>query len=383
LASAVATACAQGAPFEANGNAFEQTNSGISEQASETAFESSDGSNTTESSTTSSTSQLESSNVDSSSIADTSSDHSASTGDTGETSGDASDSSGTSTSDSTNGDSSTSSDASGETSDDSTTDSGDTLPPSIPVSTGLCPFLDQASVFFAPKGVWEPREARLWFDDSVWLFDGPLVIFWHDSDASPEQAENVLGVEAMAEIKKQGGIVVALKPRENSGTSLWGLVGATNDIDLRIVDEVVGCLHRDLGFDARRIHSVGFGVGGIAAAQMAYRRSSYVASVVSYSGGLLDSKPSLEEPLNTFPALVVAGGTTDVKDFDYDKSSIIFVNHLRNASHYALECDHFKGHNIPSEMRSAALKFLSDHPFRLTPEPYLDAVPSEFPDYCK
>jgi len=51
--------------------------------------------------------------------------------------------------------------------------------------------------------------------------------------------------------------------------------------------------------------------------------------------------------------------------------------------YYALMCNHGGGHMIPEDLAPHALRFLLDHPYKVTPEPYRDQLPSELPGYCQ
>ena len=40
------------------------------------------------------------------------------------------------------------------------------------------------------------------------------------------------------------------------------------------------------------------------------------------------------------------------------------------------------GHTVPASGRDSAYKFLQDHPFGVSPEPYEKGLPAGFPSYC-
>ena len=47
------------------------------------------------------------------------------------------------------------------------------------------------------------------------------------------------------------------------------------------------CAMQEVGFDPRKIHSAGYSAGAMHTAYASFRRSSYLASVASYSGGII------------------------------------------------------------------------------------------------
>src|SRR5690606_16148350 len=110
-----------------------------------------------------------------------------------------------------------------------------------------------------------------------------------------------------------GGIVAAPYSDPAAGAFPWFLTtGRTRMDDLLVADEVLGCALQGVGVDVRRIHSIGMSAGGLQTAQMSYRRSGYLASVVTYSGGLISSAPARQDPSNRFAALIFHGGANDV-----------------------------------------------------------------------
>jgi predicted esterase len=164
---------------------------------------------------------------------------------------------------------------------------------------------------------------------------------------------------------------------DNEGQFPW-LAGG--DADYRLADEVAACAVERGGVDPTRIHSLGFSAGALFTARLAFARARYIASVVTYSGGLLENAPPppSQNPRNKFAALALSGGPRDnVFNTDFDVASRALQAKLTGDGHFALYCDHGGGHRIPTDYRRAAGKFLVDHPFGTTPSPYEGALPSE------
>lgn len=75
-------------------------------------------------------------------------------------------------------------------------------------------------------------------------------------------------------------------------------------LDLRVADEIVACVAARVGIDPRRIHSVGHSAGALHTTQMSFHRSAWLASVVTFSGGLGATAPTDQELANKLAALI-------------------------------------------------------------------------------
>lgn len=250
----------------------------------------------------------------------------------------------------------------------------------IPTPSGPCPELVEGTVTFAPAGIPE-RDVRIYVGDEAESADGPLVFYWHGTGSSPMEAQYGLG-NAMSVILAEGGLVAAPYHDPDAGTWPWFLtVGSGPEDDLLVADEVLACAIETVGVDLRRIHSIGMSAGGLQTAQMSYRRSGYLASVVTYSGGRLGDPP-LQEENNPFPAMIVHGGPGDVAVVSFQELSESYRDDLRARGHFAFICDHGGGHVIAPDIRVPAGQFFAAHPFGTVPSPYEDGLPDGFPAYC-
>lgn len=251
----------------------------------------------------------------------------------------------------------------------------------IPKPAGACPEFAAGDVTFSPAA--GERDVRLWMTDAAASMDGPLVFFWHGVGGSPTDATYALGNAVINEITAMGGVVAAPHHDPAAGQFPWYLtLGGTNETDLLVMDEVLACAIEKVGVDMRRIHSVGFSAGAMNTTQVGWRRSGYIASVVTFSGAQLGNNVPDQDPTNLFPAMVVHGGPEDVVIIKFMDNSIKYHDGLKEAGHFAFLCDHGKKHTIPSDIRGPAWQFLKDHPFGERPEPYLNGLPASFPSYC-
>ena len=252
----------------------------------------------------------------------------------------------------------------------------------IPQPTGVCPPLMNGDVTFAPAGV-PPRKVRLAFTEGGAA--GPLVIYWHATGSAVEEADYALGATKAAMIAS-GTLIAAPYSDDAAGQFEWWIVNqSTRQDDFLVADEVVACLAQAGRIDTRRIHVMGMSAGALQTTAMSLFRSSYVASVVTFSGGIpAQFTPPPLDPENLFAALIFHGGASDnAFSTDFRMASETYRSMLTAAGHFTAVCDHGNGHTIPRDAAPAAAQFFADHPFGQTPSPYAAAgLPASFPAYC-
>ena len=255
--------------------------------------------------------------------------------------------------------------------------------PTLPAATGACPDFAPGDVMFSPAGI-AARNVRIYMDETA-TGDGPLVFYWHGWGSSPI-TEPPYGLGAVMDwVTEQGGIVAAAHSDDASGMFPWYLVsGGDDETDLLLADEVVACAIEKVGIDTTRIHSIGMSAGGLQTTQMSYRRSNYLASVVTYSGGLLTAEPSMQQPGNKFPAMMFHGGPNDVVYVNFKDLTEAYRDSITALGHFAFVCDHGLEHIIPTAQneQQAVLAFFRDHPWGTVPSPYEAGLPAEMPSYC-
>ncbi len=303
----------------------------------------------------------------------------------GDTSGSTTSGSESSGGGSTTGDasSSTGGDENGEDSSSGTTTGAITPsfgePDVLPTPDGVCPAFETGTLDFEP-GETGPRQARVWYDPETGG-GGPIVFYWHGTGSSPLEAEYGLGNAAIDDILARGGMVVAPVSDPEAGQFPWFLVLGTEEDDVHLMDEIVGCAAEGPGIDPSRIHAIGMSAGGLQTSQVSVRRSSYIASVVVYSGGLFTSELPNDDPDRPFPAMIYHGGPEDIVVVSFQQASERYKQYIDDLGGYALICDHGGGHVIP-DSRVYSWQFLLDHPFDIAPFPYQGQIPDWVPDIC-
>ena len=252
-------------------------------------------------------------------------------------------------------------------------------PKFLPKASGTCRTFADGSASFAPKGI---MARKVLLSAGASGKKGPLVFFWHGAGGDPKEAPYALSQAAISAIKAAGGVVAAPYHDPAAGQLPWfQTTGTGPDDDLLVADEVVACAIAIQGIDTRRIYSLGFSAGALNTTQMSYRRSGYLASVVTFSGGKLGNPPD-QDPNNKLPAMIFHGGASDQVLVNFRDLSQAWREDLKVRGHFAFICDHGKGHTVPNDAPPSTWQFLSDHPFGVAPEPYATALPASFPKYC-
>ncbi|OJH37821.1 hypothetical protein [Cystobacter ferrugineus] len=255
-------------------------------------------------------------------------------------------------------------------------------PTFLPKPTGPCPEFKDGTLTFQPAGI-PARAVRIWMSDAAKTLDGPLVFYWHGTGSQPTEATTGIGTTQIEAIKAQGGIVAAPTRDPAAGTFPWFYVSSTSrDDDFRVADEVLACAIQKIGINVSRIHSMGMSAGGLNTTQMSYRRSGYIASVATYSGGRTSTIPT-QDSTNKFAAMIFHGGSSDQVVINFQTVSQNYYNDLKSKSQFAMLCNHGRGHTIPTDARAAVWQFLQAHPFGTVPSPYAGGLPSTMPSYCQ
>ena len=275
-----------------------------------------------------------------------------------------------------------------------TTDSGATGPtdatvspgtgPKIPKPTGTCPAIAAGDVTFAPAGA-PPRKVKIALDASAASDKGALLFYWHATGSSTAESTFALGA-SQAAFTAAGGIVVTPYADKTAGTFEWFIVNQSPKLDdFLVADEVVACLVEARRIDPGRVHSMGMSAGGLQTTAFGFLRSSYVASVATFSGGLPPGfSATPESPNNKFAAFIFNGGASDsVYGIDFAAASERYRSTLNTAGHFTAICDHGKGHTIPRDAAPSVVEFFAQNPFGVSPSPYANGLPKTFPTYCK
>ncbi|HEX4478019.1 MAG TPA: hypothetical protein VH142_23185, partial [Polyangiaceae bacterium] len=211
---------------------------------------------------------------------------------------------------------------------------------------------------------------------------GPLIIYWHATLSSPTEVHQGFGDTNIAAVTAAGGVVAAPATTACSGctTTDDGYWFVEDDV---VLDTIVSCAIAQANIDVTHIHTLGWSAGALHTTHVAQARSNYIASFISYSGGLY-LLPSMDQnPANKVAGILTYGdpGSDDVI-LDFNAQSLAWYKQFQPEGWYSMMCHHPGGHEIDPEVAPHSLEFFKAHPFEVSPEPYATTIPSDFPSYC-
>jgi predicted esterase len=209
---------------------------------------------------------------------------------------------------------------------------------------------------------------------------GPIINYWHATGSSPIEVHSGFGDANIQKVTSMGGVVAAYTTTACSGCSTTDdLVWFVEDDDVQ--DTLVACAIQQAKIDTRRIHALGWSAGALHSDHVALARNNYMASVISYSGGAL-FPVTIPDPSNHVATIQTYGTTGDAVVIDFPTQSKSWYNTYQPQGWYTMMCKHAGGHMIDSGVAPMSLQFFMDHPYKVSPEPYANAIPPGFPSYC-
>ncbi|HEX3596938.1 MAG TPA: hypothetical protein VHU80_17635, partial [Polyangiaceae bacterium] len=252
--------------------------------------------------------------------------------------------------------------------------------PQLPTATGTCPkFTNGGTItvgrmsgivtYIDPNAKNKPAPG------------GPLVLYYHATLSNPGEVMSGFGQANISKVTAAGGVVVAFKSTACSGCQ------TTDDNywfvqDDPIQDTVVACAIQQANIDVKHIHALGWSAGALHTMHVALARSNYMASVISYSGGM-PFATQVQNPNNHVSSVLTYGDTNDVVVVDFNQNSKTYYSTYQPKSYYTMMCMHPGGHEVDPGVAPHSLEFFLAHPFEVSPEPYSSGPPSGWPSYCK
>jgi hypothetical protein len=212
---------------------------------------------------------------------------------------------------------------------------------------------------------------------------GPVVLYYHAS-FEPLMSKEVQQGFLPANIQKvmdAGGVVaafnhVACSSCQTTDDNWWYVE------DDPVQDFVVACAIQQANIDTRHIHALGWSAGALHSTHIAFARAGYMASIISYSGGNPLQAQS-QDPTNHFSSILTYGDQgTDVVILDFNQNSHTYYSTYQPMGYYTMMCHHPGGHEIDPMVAPVSLEFFMAHPYEVSPEPYANGVPTDFPSYC-
>jgi hypothetical protein len=249
--------------------------------------------------------------------------------------------------------------------------------PVIPAVMGTCPKLVTGPFVF--MGV----TSQIWVGNKSDTQKGPIMLYWHGTGGTAATATAELDPTLVQEIMGQGGVIASIEGGLKGDTLDWGVFTTG---DYQSADQVVACAVQQLNIDTHRIYSSGASAGGLAAGEIAYGRSSYVAATIPNSGGQggYPMNMVLNDPSHVPAALTMHGARgVDMVVIDFGDSSLREDIDIAKKGGFAVDCNHGGGHvAAPPNLKAAAWDFLKKHPFGFGVSPYAGGLPANYPTYC-
>ena len=224
---------------------------------------------------------------------------------------------------------------------------------------------------------------------------GPLILYWNGTASSPT-AEIPLAFNINA-VTSAGGLIIGFISGSRTGATGADTGGDLYwySTDVNYADQAVACAIQQYKIDTRHIHVAGYSAGALQTVYMWAARSSYVASVISYSGGYIAingpqaSDAMYENKANIAPAIAAHGAQgSDALIVDFASASQTWESQIKTAGGFSIDCNDGGSHlsffatRAPGLKAVAYDKFFADHPYGVKPEPWT-SLPSGFPTYCK
>jgi len=223
----------------------------------------------------------------------------------------------------------------------------------------------------------------------------PLIFLWHwlkgKAQDFIDKAEVQKAVDAqrfIAVVPEQKGDLLFVWPVE-----IFQPDTRINE-ELTFFDDMYACADAQLPVNRSCVASTGVSAGALWTDQLAHRRSEYLSSFMSLSGGVGNFviKP-WATPKRAVPGMVLWGGPTDncAGLFSFEALSKTLESDLTKSGNFFLECIHNCGHSEPpfpagkTSNYEALWEFVFDHPYWLTKgqSPYITkGIPSAFPEWC-
>jgi hypothetical protein len=257
--------------------------------------------------------------------------------------------------------------------------------PVLPMAPANCPMLRNGAVANFPRASGTNVPVTIYIDPSAKSKPdpgGPLIIYWHATLSNPGEVMSGFGQANIAAVTAAGGVVAAPATTACSGctTTDDGYWFLEDDV---VADEIVACAVQQAKIDVTHIHTLGWSAGGLHTTHVAQARSNYIASFISYSGGLFPLPSTDQNPANKVAGILTYGDPgSDVVILDFNAQSQSWYKMFQPKGWYSMMCHHPGGHEVDPQIAPLSLRFFKDHPFEVNPEPYASAIPSGYPSYC-
>jgi predicted esterase len=250
------------------------------------------------------------------------------------------------------------------------------MDPVIPAVKADCPeFKDSTVTFMGVSGI------QIVAGPKASSPSAPMVFYWHGTGSFSAEFGSMAAAVQQG-VVQEGGVLVSFSSSSGMGDSSCSGTFIFSLGDMDIADQFLACAVKNHNVDPRRVFTTGCSAGGLFSACMASRRSSYVASSATNSGGW--AIPQTWENMHT-PSLMTIHGApgSDVVIIDFSQSSATADMAFKQRGGFVVNCNHGGGHCGGAGLAGDIWKFFKAHPFGVSPEPWMAGLPAGFSDKCK
>jgi dienelactone hydrolase len=247
--------------------------------------------------------------------------------------------------------------------------------PTIPPIAGDCPAFRAGTISFGGvSGIALDAGAK------AAGATAPLIIYWHGTGSfAGEYAGMAAAVHQGA--MSEGGALVSFQGSSGVGDSSCSGTFIFSLGDMDVVDGLVACAVQDHNIDPRRIFTTGCSAGGLFAACMAARRSSYIAAVAPNSGGFVFPQPFDSD--YTPPLMTMHGAAgVDVVVVDFANTSATADRSFKDRGGFVINCDTGGRHCGAGGLAPDVWEFFKAHPYGVEPNPWEAGLPAGFNSDC-
>ena len=243
-----------------------------------------------------------------------------------------------------------------------------------------CPTLEAGTVTGFPSGGVERTFELVLPPGADTAEDMPVVFAFHGLGGSPAQFLEDHPLPPAAEAL--GAIVVVPRATDLGGTEAWDPYSSPGgNKDVAFFDDMLTCVSEQYPVDPDRVHVMGFSNGGLVTGMLLTVRSSVIASVAPFAGGLGQAFP---DDARAIPTLMTWGGPEDeAAGTDFHRLALEMQETLSERGHPLVVCEHDRQHEIDADWWPWVMRFFADHPRTEAGAPYASGLPEVFPEWCR
>jgi len=220
----------------------------------------------------------------------------------------------------------------------------------------------------------------------------PVAVLWHWLGGSAQDFLNIAFLQTVADKLR----FIAVIPEKKGDVQFsWPFIDPEPRVneELTFFDDMLACVAQQYDVNRNCVSTVGVSAGGLWVGVLGWKRSEYLSSMLSLSGGSPPGANAWAGAVHKLPALVQWGGPNDTFVLNFQDTSVALEQALDADGHFMVECVHNCGHGVPplegsssiESMVEALVQFAVDHPYWLADgeSPWqVRGMPVDMPSFC-